>query len=109
MCIQHQNSARVNISYAFEERIGVKQGKRVLKRERPSSRGIACGLPGPSAGLGELGVTQRQLRKSLKFYAKESDLYFEGKGQILKGFFGCAGSWLSRVGSLSSSMWDLVP
>ena len=46
------------------------------------------------AGLGELGVTWGQLRKSLKFYAKESDLYFEGKGHLLKDFFffGCAGS-----------------
>ena len=41
------------------------------------------------AGLGELGVTWGQLRKSLKFYAKESDLYFEGKGHLLKDFFFC--------------------
>ena len=54
------------------------------------------------AGLGELGVTWGQLRKSLKFYAKESDLYFEGKGHLLKDFF-----FLAVLG-LSCHMWDLL-
>ena len=84
----------------------------MLKRERPSFRGTACGLPGPSFGCwpGEWRETWGQLRKSFKFYAKESDLYFEGKGHLSKDFFffGCAGSQLSHVGSLSCSMWDLV-
>ena len=79
----------------------------MLKRERPSFRGTACGLPGPSFGCwpGEWRETWGQLRKSFKFYAKESDLYFEDKGHLSKDFFFFF--FLALLG-LSCHMWDLL-
>ena len=46
-----------------------------------------------------------QLRKSLKFYAKESDLYFEGKGHLSRDFFFFF--FLAELG-LSCHMWNLL-